>query len=189
MLRYERFNQLIAVAMARTKESVESRFVVSSRDLEVTFMEYVKSQVHLNISADLCSLPMSLYVDTMKFADGVAGCKDSALKVLHRFYLDMAGFLVKNPNNIKLHVAIDCELGIPEVKYDYCSIKEQLLKLSTSADVGTVDSGLVQIIDYVDNTSDLKLKIDSYAIASILLKECDGAGSGGIRKVCIGGQK
>lgn len=189
MLQYERFNQLVAVAMSRTKDSVESRFVVSSRNLEVAFSEYVKSQIHLNISAELCNLPIALYVDTLRFIDGVKGCKNSALKVLRQFYLDMSGFLIKNPDNINLHVAVDCELGIPVINYDYPMVKEQLLGFSTSADRGLLDSDFVEIIDYVDNINDLNEKIDSYTVAAILLKECEPLKDEGIRKICIGGQR
>jgi len=169
---YERLNQLIAVSAAESKDAVNSLFVVKCGEIEVSFTNYVKSQVHLNISADLMGLPMSFYVDTLRYMDGLAGCRGHALTILRQFYVDMSGFLIKNPVDVKMNLIVDCGFGCTEVFYRLPDVKNQVLGIIDNGGVEGVRSfKYPEIIDNIDNVSDLKEKINSYSVAAVLLKE------------------
>lgn len=183
MIGYERFNQVIAVSAA-DKDSINHRLVVKCRQFTVSYSNYVKSQVHLNISHDLGGLSLSTFVEALWYLKGKEEYRSSALKVLKQFYLDMAKFLIKNPIEIRLHVVIDVDIGCTEAVYNLASVQNEITRLC-SGDYGQDLSkcNYSEIIDYVDDANDLLYKKCSYSVAAVLLNEIKIARQQEIRKV------
>lgn len=188
MVGYARFNQLIAVSAAKSKDSVDKRFHVTRTDLSVRFSDYVKSQVHLNISSDLCNQPLSVYANAYRFITGRSKSRDSALTALGQFYSDMANFLIKNPFDINLHILVDCSITSSVSHYNIDEVKNLILRaVYNSSDAALRDFEFANIIDHVDSLSDLTNKINSYSIAAVLLRETEFVKRGQTRQIIIGG--
>lgn len=188
MVGYARFNQLIAVSAAKSKDSVDKRFYVTRTDLSVRFSDYVKSQVHLNISSDLCNQPLSVYVNAYRFITGRLESRDSALTALGQFYSDMANFLIKNPFDVNLHIIIDCDVTPFNGSYDINEVKSVILRaVHDSSDAALRNFEFAGIIDHVDSLSDLTNKINSYSTAAVLLRETEFVKKGQTRQIIIGG--
>lgn len=184
MIGYERFNQLLAVAAANSKDTVNQLLVVKRKELTVSFSNYVKSQVHLNISGDLGGYCLGVFVEALHYLNHQGGSKESALLVLKQFYSDMANFLIKNPNRVKLHVVVDADIGCEEAHYDIGATEKAILDLcSMNSDDNFSGNDFSEIIDYAEDAEDLRTKSSNYAIAAVLLNEAEYAQRGNIRKV------
>lgn len=167
MIGYERIGQLVAVS-ATLKTSVD--LSVANKEMSVDFLNYVKSQVHLNISDDLYHRPFREYVDAFRFlTKGYEMYQHSAEKVLRYFYSDMAGFLIRNPTNVELKISIGDELPLPITKFGIDSVKQELRKLASVDSVEALESSQYpEILDVVKSKEDLLVKLDSYAVAAVL---------------------
>lgn len=167
MVGYERIGQLVAVS-ATLKTSVD--LSVANKELDIDFLNYVKSQVHLNISDDLYHRPFREYIDALRFlTKGYEMYQCSAEKVLRYFYSDMAGFLIKNPNNVKLCIRVGNQLPLPVARFSLTEVKRELEELASVDSVEALESSQYpEILDAVKSKEDLLTKLDSYAVAAVL---------------------
>lgn len=169
MLGYERIGQLVAVAAALP---TTNNLSVLREEISIDFLGYVKSQVHLNISDDLFNRPFGEYMNALRFLE--KGCKmyqQNAEKVLRYFYTDMANFLIRNPQNVKMNIQVGGWTGLPEVKCELSQVKAELVSMTT---VGSAEElsrfNYAEILDSVKSRDDLLEKIDSYTVAAVLSK-------------------
>lgn len=192
ILGFERLDHLVAVSAI--KEYVKrSNFLIPECTIEVHFSDYVKSQVHLNVSADLYNRPLSIYVNSLRYLEKKkAKYAECAQEVLRYFYNDLAQFLINNTNNVVLHPKVDCDFSLEKHRYSLDEVKKELLKMFQERSLETLQcSEFSEIIDYIEgvrfpgNTDSLESevddgsgicnevtrKLDSYAVASILLIE------------------
>lgn len=105
-LPYERFDQLVLIAAS--KHPIQ-QIQLTTQQLELSYEEYVKSQLHLNVTSDLFNRKMVDYHNALLFLRGDESKKNSALVVLRYFYQDVCSFLANNPNDVDVLVtAPDC---------------------------------------------------------------------------------
>lgn len=117
-MEYERVGHLVAVSAIQAGHA--GILDLSGMDLAVDFLDYVKSQVHLNLVASLYGRTLRQYVETLRYCmGGNPVYRNNALGVLRYFYADMASFLIRNSGNIKFTVTVGNFLGIPDAYYDY----------------------------------------------------------------------
>ena len=167
-LNYERIAQLIAVSAISRDSALMRQLRVDLKEFSVQFSQYVKSQVHLNIITDLYSRNMSEYVKTLHYLNGDLSYKDDAKRVLSYFYQDMAHFLVNNPENVKLRIIVDTQIG-KDVHVNLDSIISEFRRVLNDASKESLESFQYSFIfDDVDNLEDALTKIDSYVLAAVL---------------------
>lgn len=169
MLGYERIGQLVAVS-ATSKTTID--LSISKKEISINFLDYVKSQVHLNIADDLYNRPFHEYADALRYlTNGYSMYLETTKEVLRYFYTDMTNFLIRNPYNVSLKICVDADLGLPEVRYDVDKVKVELREMASANSVEELASFTYpEILDAVQSKDDLLAKIDSYSVAAILNK-------------------
>lgn len=169
MLGYERIGQLVAVS-ATSKTTID--LSINKEEISISFLDYVRSQVHLNIADDLYHRPFHEYADTLRYlTNGYSMYLETAQKVLRYFYSDMASFLIRNPYNVKMFVCVNAELDLPETKIDVVKVKKDLQEMASADSVEELASfAYPEILDFVKSKDDLLAKIDSYSVAAVLNK-------------------
>lgn len=170
---YERVDHLIAIAAASSrKSSICKNYPITTENLLIKYSDYVKSQVHLNISSDLYDRPLSVYVNALRYLRGDKKYYAFALKVLRYFYLDISKFLINNKCDVRLRVLIDVDLGLPERKYSFVDVQEEIVEMLSSQSSGLLrESKFASIFDDCESAPELKEKLNSYTIAAILKYE------------------
>lgn len=179
VLGFERVDHLVAISATRKSTYIRDNLKIAVKDLQLKFSDYVKSQVHLNVSSDLYDRPLGDYVKALRYLNGAKKYASSAIKVLNYFYLDMAYFLVNNLDDINLFLEVDCELDIPVKVYSVSQVKDEILKMVDTVQSDDGDDLLdamhsfefSEIFDKCSGSEDIKKKLNSYAVAAILLKE------------------
>lgn len=215
-LLYERIAQLVAVSaisksgsIGNVQDKTLNRLRVQPQELTIKFSEYVKSQVHLNIVADLYDRSISEYAKTLSYLNGDVVYSEEAEKVLGYFYQDMANFLINNPDDVKLNLIVDAEFRSSEV-VDLSVVKNSLLHvLNEAKEVSSLlsskdgDNSFVIdkfireqidsfdyaiVINAIDNREEALDKIDNYTLAACLLKAKPGVKlvfSGGKNEITV----
>lgn len=107
ILKFNKVNQLLVIAAKGDDPVYQEKFQVKDDNLCISFIEYVKSQLHINVVTDFFGRNIFAYLNTYKFLRGENILGDEALKVLQYFYEDIAYFLIKNPINLNLSVSIN----------------------------------------------------------------------------------
>lgn len=171
-LQYERIAQLVAISAINKRHSVMDSLGVAEQQLSVSYSDYVKSQIHLNIVEDLYGRKMQEYVKALDFVNGNACCRKEAERVLFYFYSDMANFLINNNANIYLRICVDADFG-SELIVDLEDVKSQLNRVVCAQPGEGMEEGIKRfryafILDDVDSLDDVKDKLDSYALAAVL---------------------
>ncbi|MEY8333109.1 hypothetical protein AALB53_08395 [Lachnospiraceae bacterium 47-T17] len=175
-LPYERIAQLVTISALNKESSAMAGFIlqlkVSERQICIKFSDYVKSQVHLNISYSLYDRHISEYVKSLYFIQGDEKYRSDAEKVLRYFYADMSNFLINNPVRVDMTIIVDADLG-EEVVIDPEDVEMELLKILDSANSPDLPKLIGKflysdIFDSVDDLEDAKAKSASYALAAIL---------------------
>ena len=181
LLKFEKLNQLIVVAAQGDKQIILDKFKVEENSLSINFIEYVKSQLHVNIVSDLFGRDIFCYLNAYKFLKGDYLLEGEALKVLHYFYEDIANFLINNPVNMKMDLKInsnfDSSLQFPysaSTLFDFSEIKDFFVNLIETKDETSLfriveTSEYSFILDMVKSLEDLQNKFDSYVLATALL--------------------
>lgn len=177
-LPYERLAQLVTISALNKENQAMTVFLsqlkVSERKICIRFSDYVKSQVHLNVSGSLYNRHISLYVKVLSFLYGNEKYRDDAGEVLRLFYSDMAGFLINNPSRIEMVLVVDADLG-EEVDVYLDRAVESFVSILEQADSSALPELLKnyefsEILDHVDDLEDAKKKAANYVLAAILLK-------------------
>ena len=183
-LPYERIAQLVTISAMNRSNSAMANFVsqlkVSERTIRVKYSDYVKSQVHLNISYNLYGRAMCQYVKSMYYLNGNVKYRRDAEETLRYFYHDMASFLINNPSKIELIIEVDADLGT-DFPVDVSSVCSGLGDILEKAAMATVDPDLnsdlesaldkfeySDILDEVIDLEDAREKLSSYALAAVL---------------------
>lgn len=171
MLGFERINHLIAVA-AVAKQGFSSFLSLKDVKIEVGFTDYVKSQVHLNVSDDLYGRPLHDYADSLRYLrNGLEKYYPAAKKTLRYFYSDMADFLINNAYNVELNLVVDNTLGLPVRKFSLSDVSNRLRFIADSVSADDVrEFEYAEILDFVNDREDLLTKLGSYSMAAILKK-------------------
>lgn len=173
MIGYERIGQLIAVSAI--KAGAISEFEVKPSTLGVSFENYVKSQVHLNLANNLYGRPLFYYVNSLRFLQtkNPKYRKDTE-SVLRFFYQDLAHFLIKNTSNVILELDVNVPLDLTVVSYDLAQIKRDALAILDNVSYDAISEfEFADIFDFAKSVDDAVAKMDSYALASVLLKESE----------------
>lgn len=187
VLKFDKINNLIVVSAKGDDPVYREKFTVTEPSLSVSFVEYVKSQLHMNIVTDFFARNIFSYLNAYRFLKGENVLGDEALKVLHYFYEDLANFLIKNPLNVKLRITINqpdsngklqFSLGDIQEWQDFSQVHDFLVSLTTAK----TDSELFEIIqkseysfilDYVLSLDDIRNKMDSWVLATSILSYLD----------------
>lgn len=180
-LPYERIAQLVTIAAFSKNCEALGDFLtqlnVSSRTISVKFSDYVKSQIHLNISYSLYGREISEYVKASYFIAGDRRYQKIAQTVLGYFYSDMANFLINNSSEVDLRLEVDCDLDCETVEVDLDAIVSDLNKVLCNINSEGLPELIKQfrygfIFDSVEDLDDAKSKIRSYALAAVLQDSC-----------------
>lgn len=183
LLKFEKLNQLIVVAAQGDKQIILDKFRVEENSLSINFIEYVKSQLHVNVVSDLFDRDIFCYLNAYKFLKGDYLLEGEALKVLHYFYEDIANFLINNPINVRVDLQInstlDSSLQFPHSAstfYDFSEIKDFFINLIEEKDEELLykiieTSKYSFILDMIQSLDDLQNKFDSYVLATALLTQ------------------
>lgn len=181
-LPYERIAQLVTISALNRESSVMRSFMgqlkLSQRAITIKFSDYVKSQIHLNISYNLYGRHISQYVKASYFIDGDKRYYDEVVAVLRYFYHDMANFLINNPDCIDMTVIVDTDVG-EDFPVDLGDIQGKFLDVishATSEDLPSVIDAFEygSVFDYVEDIDDARNKARSYSLAAVL-KRCEAA--------------
>lgn len=185
LLKFEKLNQLIVVAAQGDKQIILDKFKVEENSLSINFIEYVKSQLHVNVVSDLFNRDIFCYLNAYKFLKGDYLLEGEALKVLHYFYEDIANFLINNPINVRVDLQInstlDSSLQFPHSAstfYDFSEIKDFFINLIEEKDEELLykiieTSKYSFILDMIQSLDDLQNKFDSYVLATALLTQLE----------------
>lgn len=175
---YERLDNLIVIAMKKGNHIRAKYEIVSPDDMvyEVTFTDYVKSQVHLNIVSNVFNRNGSPYWNVYRSLNGANVSKDDYKCVLKLFYSDMRDFLIYNDSNIRLKVLVDyCPFKSTSASYYYCDVMNSLQNLieeaKSSFDASVhafAEDPIYKIFKYCDDANLFNDKKDSYTTAAIL---------------------
>lgn len=182
VLKFDKVNQLIVVSAKGDDPVYREKFSVREASLSFSFVEYVKSQLHINVVTELLGRNIFAYLNTYKFLKGENILGDEAIKVLHYFYEDVANFLIRNPANMKLSIIINPDgesdlnfsLGNIQEWQEFSQVKdflENLMEAKTDLELFQIiqNSKYSFILDYVLSLEDIRKKLDSWILATSIL--------------------
>lgn len=171
---YERIDHVLAVSSGKFHNTLS---VKPDKVLKISYSDYIKSQLHLNIVTNLFGRPIHLYKKAYDYLAGDIRHVKTAQKVLEYFYEDIINFLKYNKHNVKIELIVDVKLPNKIKEYNYSEIKEGLLKLKSS-DFKNLGEALAflednpklnSVIDYINNRATIMDRLDSYCVIAILL--------------------
>lgn len=176
-LHFERLNQLLVIACwgEDSTNDMISGIRVPSDEYLITFSDYVKSQLHLNIVTQLYKRKFSEYVKAFYYLEGDSAYKEDIERVLYYFYSDMSSFLINNPNDIKLHLKVDVDIG-QDYEVDISDLKQRLQNSNLNSIVtGSNDTDILtdferDISILIRKMSDINNKPNSCILAYALRK-------------------
>lgn len=179
ILKFERLNQIVTISSVRIDNRILDRLLVTD-ELYIRFSDYVKSQLHLNLVSDLYHRDVGEYFNAYQYIAGNEGYYKDCLHVVHYFYHDIAHFLINNLDNVKIELVVDAP-GIVSLDLEEGSqiARKELQRIIDSVDsdnlIETIEkSDYAFLLDYVENTDDLKVKLSSYSVAAFILKSLSG---------------
>lgn len=176
-LQFERVAQIVAVASFDRNDAVLQHLCVSNEQFELSFSEYVKSQIHLNVVGDLYGRRLQEYVQANHYIRGEKSYLEQAKAVLRYFYRDVAQFLINNPKNVRMGIITD-GMHLPKLDVDVYNEREKFRPVLAEAESNPEllrNFEYAFIIDKVLNRDDALTKLDNYALAAILFKHADEA--------------
>lgn len=179
-LQYERLNHILIISKLGNQLSNYDLYV-PEKDYEIKFSDYVKSQIHLNIVDRLYDRRFSDYVNTLFFLRGNTTYFEDAMKVLYYFYSDIYDFLCNNPNNVRVYLDVDAELG-EDFKVNILPVLDIVKKFNPEEIISDgQDRKLSEeerwVILNIRSADDLQTKPDSCALACVLSKILNGNGN------------
>lgn len=187
VLRFERMGQLITVAASKQNHLSLNDLMLNNPDVifSVTFSDYVKSQIHLNIVTGLFGRSILEYKYTLDYLQGKVPLSEDVKNVLLFYYTDMLNFLSNNSYDCNLKVSNDIPalqgvtscIVIGEVENMCKHFMEEIQELNNSFDaLYHIISSLefAEVIDYLDSTLDLHVKpcsVITMAYLILVIKE------------------
>lgn len=141
---YEHMLQFIVIAKSRG-DIHGHRIDILEQKLTITYTEYVKSQMHLNVISGFYQdneRSIFEYANALDFIEGDSSKRSDALKVLNYFYTDMSDFLLKNDNVVYLDAVLDIDLGIDEISINYQEQKNLFVELLKQSEIENQKFGL-----------------------------------------------
>lgn len=170
-LTFEKVSQLLVVAAKGDCELYRELFSVPSEFLELDFVEYVKSQLQLDLVSELYSRDIGCYFNTYKFLEGDGLYAADAKKVLRYFYSDMMWFLIRNPNNVVMQIT--AEHFSETLTGEGVDTVQLLLNSKESGELPRILErwDVSFLVDNMLNLQDLLVKEDSYSLAVRLAKQ------------------
>lgn len=167
---YYNFNHILLIASQdrftpEGKARIKS-FSIHTQDIELYFSDYVKSQVHCNITEDLFKRNRDIYIRLYR---GDTQCLDT---VKNYFITDIKRFLLCNDSNIKLNLIYDFDsntnlVDISAVEKIKTEINNILMDQESNKEM------LVWLCHNCADLSDVKSKVDNYATAYYLETEME----------------
>lgn len=166
---YDRMLGILVISHAKLRTLKKGIAISEGTELEVSFYDYVKSQMYLNtVSVFYKNNQRNIfdYSDAYEYLhDKIPEKRDKALLVLTYFYQDMADFLIYNPSSVKLTLKVDSDgeqkngefspldlgldsivIRLSEIKdsiYTLCALMEAFsLRTINVSDVGVVSQTL-----------------------------------------------
>ncbi len=172
MLGFERIGHLVTIA-AFDRAELLNTLKISNKSFGVSFEDYVKSQVHLNLTDDLFNRPLVNYVKAYRYLGHGEPCYfDDACTALQWFYQDMADFLLNNPFDVKMHISVGDSLKLPEIQYNLENVRAELAQFSNNVSSDMVGkSRFPEILRKIKKKKELEEKKNSCAVAAVLLHE------------------
>jgi hypothetical protein len=172
---YERVDHLLAIASAKLSEQLD----INGEEYlyVVPFSDYIKSQIHLNVTNRLYNRDSRLYKAAYDYLIGESTNAESLNPILEFFYSDMKDFLLHNKYNIRLELDINVEVpDTKKVSYNYGDIRTELLCTANENFSDFNDARLwlkkhhyaENVMQYVNSNTELFNKIDSYTAIAIL---------------------
>lgn len=162
---YERVGHLITVAASECPAVDFPDLIIDDENVifSVSFSNYVKSQIHLNIVSGLFGRKIQKYKYALDFLNGKQEFSKTILDVLHYFYVDMLGFLKNNKKNINLEINVDSvpqyvhDVSFPKVVSDFNTFLSNLQNKDFDDTVKVLEeSTMCELIDYVDSLQELE---------------------------------
>ena len=174
---FTKINNFIAVAAFGAW--IGDQVQVHSTSLQITYSDYVKSQIYDNLVTHLFGRDAMLYFEAGKYLQGYLEHKDKAQQVLQFFYEDMTNFLLNNRYDVRIHLVVDVDLGLKEKVFFFGEEKrklEELLSLDNQEELRKRlnTDPIACVIDDVLNKEDTIKKVNSYTLAGIL-RQLDSA--------------
>lgn len=83
--------------------------IFDNDNINITFTNYIKSQIHLNIVTDLYGRDLKIYRESLRYIKGDDECFASFCKTLKFFYSDIARMILNNINK-DIHICIDVDI-------------------------------------------------------------------------------
>lgn len=172
---FERMDHLISIASGKITPDL---FITTDDVLVVKYSDYVKSQLHLNMTSQLFERSSMLYKAAYDFIEGDYSLEGKAEEVLELFYRDMIGFLIHNESNIKIECITDIKFSHKYVRhYNYTKQYERLKELCSKHFESFDDaSKYVQenkpinyVLDYMQNVQDVEHRLDSFCAISLIM--------------------
>lgn len=178
MVGYERLGHLVAVSALKPPDCPdELKVKIETERLCIGFVDYVKSQVHLNLTDDLYGRPLCEYVKAMRFFSRKDDSyRENALKVLRFFYHDLALFLINYELDLQMDVVVPESLDLPTECYSVAEVQDSLLSAINNPTATVMKNfKFSQLLKLVDTKSDIITKKSSSAVAAILLRESNSS--------------
>lgn len=182
VLRFERMAQLITVAASKQNCLSLNDLMLNNPDVifSVTFSDYVKSQIHLNIVTGLFGRSILEYKYTLDYLQGKVPLSECVKNVLLFYYIDMLNFLSNNSYDCNLKVINDVSelqdiispIVISEVEKRCKQFIKEVQQLGESFDaLYYIVSSLefAEVIDYLDTAEELLIKPCSIITMSYLI--------------------
>lgn len=171
---FERVDHLISIASGKITPDL---FITTDDILVVRYSDYVKSQLHLNMTSQLFERSSMLYKAAYDFIEGDYSLEGEAEKVLELFYHDMINFLLHNEANVKIECVTDINFTHKYVRYyNYTRQYEHLQQLCSKHFESFDDASkyvqenksISYVLDYMQNVQDIERRLDSFCAISLI---------------------
>lgn len=183
---YERVGHLITIAASDSPETDFPDLIIDDESVifSVSFSNYVKSQIHLNIVSGLFGRKIQEYKYALDYLYGKCEFNETVLHVLHYFYIDMLNFLRNNKRNISVEIIVDYvpaeyfSVSFEEAVNEFSNLLDNLELANFDETVLLLSqSEIREIVDYVDSLEEMRRdsnRINSMVfLLKLLNKEAD----------------
>ena len=187
IIRYERMGQLISIAASKQNRLHLDDLMLDNQDttFTVSFTDYIKSQIHLNLVTGLYDRDIFDYKFALDYINGKSFDKEPVRRVQRYYYQDMLNFLANNKYDCDLNVLTDIE-GFNNTDIIPSDVSSEFSTFIDSISKGTFDeryqiikdSKFAELIDYVDDYKVFYEKMYSSKTMAFLLLLLKGVSDG-----------
>lgn len=178
IIRFERVGHLLSVAASKSNGLDLKDLMLDTQGVifSISFSDYVKSQIHLNLVTRLFSRDIRDYKYALDYISGQVPFNETVKEILIYFYTDMLHFLEINEYDCNLELVndvqmpINCNLDFASVSAEFQEFYTQLQSLDFDNTYELLKSSkFAEIIDYMDSIKAVEERLNSFTTIAYLM--------------------